>query len=319
MAKEKILVTGIVPREGLDKLFDRFDVTYSGDPDRPFSREWILEHGEGYQGVLVMGENVDSEFIDAFPELKVISLDSVGFDYVDVDYAQQKGIVVSNSPQSVRVPTAEMTFALILAAAKRLYFYDSSVRRGEWLSSARKENEGMTLDGHTLGVFGLGRIGKTVAKYAQAFGMKVIYHNGHRLDPATETSLDVEYVGFDDLLRRSDVLTINTPLTPQTRGVFDAKVFARMKSTAYIVNAARGAIINERDLAEALRAGTIAGAGLDVFESEPHVTKELLGLSNVFMTPHVGTGTVEAKLAIAREATANLIAFFDGKPTNVVN
>ncbi|MCO6558304.1 MAG: hydroxyacid dehydrogenase [Bifidobacterium sp.] len=314
---EKILVTGIVPREGLDKLFDRFDVTYSAD--KPFTRDFVLEHGHEYDGMILMAQKGDRELIDACDNLKVISVNGVGYDHVDVDYAKQKGIVVSNSPREVRIPTAEFTMTLILATVKRLHFYDGIVRRGEWIDPSERKYQGRTLNGLTLGVFGMGRIGKTVAKLAQAFGMKVIYNNDVPFGEDFDRENNCEYVSFDELLKRSDVVTIHAPELPSTHGVFNADAFAKMKDTAYLVNAARGPIVQEKALVEALKTGQIAGAGLDVFEFEPKVSEELRSLSNVVLSPHAGTGTVEARIRLAAEATDNLISFFDGKPINVVN
>ncbi|MDF7641026.1 NAD(P)-dependent oxidoreductase [Bifidobacterium sp. ESL0784] len=314
---EKILVTGIVPREGLDKLFDRFDVTYSAD--KPFTRDFVLEHGHEYDGMILMAQKGDRELLDACNNLKVISLNGVGYDHVDVAYAKQKGIVVSNSPREVRIPTAEFTMALILAAVKRLHFYDGIVRRGDWIDPSERKYQGRTLNGLTLGVFGMGRIGKTVAKYAQAFGMKVIYNNDCPLGEDFDRENNCEYVSFDDLLKRSDVVTIHAPELPSTHGLFDAEAFARMKNDAYLINAARGPIVQEQALVDALESGQIAGAGLDVFEFEPKVSEKLRSLPNVMLSPHAGTGTIEARIGLAAEATDNLISFFDGKPINVVN
>ncbi|WEV69950.1 NAD(P)-dependent oxidoreductase [Bifidobacterium sp. ESL0775] len=314
---EKILVTGIVPREGLDKLFDRFDVTYSAD--KPFTRDFVLEHGHEYDGMILMAQKGDRELIDACDNLKVISVNGVGYDHVDVAYAKEKGIVVSNSPREVRIPTAEFTMTLILATVKRLHFYDGIVRRGEWIDPSERKYQGRTLNGLTLGVFGMGRIGKTVAKLAQAFGMKVIYNNDIPFGEDFDRENNCEYVSFDELLKRSDVVTIHAPELPSTHGVFNADAFAKMKDTAYLVNAARGPIVQEEALVEALESGQIAGAGLDVFEFEPKVSEELRSLSNVVLSPHAGTGTVEARIGLAAEAADNLISFFDGKPINVVN
>lgn len=317
MAAEKILVTGIVPREGLDRLFERFDVTYTDG--EPFTREWVLGHAKDYDGMILMAQKGDREFIDAFDHLKIISLNAVGFDHVDTAYARSKGIAVANSPQAVRVPTAELTFSLIMAAAKRLYFYDKTVRFGDWFDVSERHLQGRTLEGLTLGVFGMGRIGRTVAGYAHAFGMNVIYNDAHRLDAATEQAENVEYVPFDDLLTRSDVITIHAPGLPSTAGKFDAAAFEAMKDDAIIVNAARGVIIKQDALIDALRNGIIAGAGLDVFETEPDIPADLRRLDNVIMTPHAGTGTIEGRIALAAEAAENLISFFDGQPVNVVN
>ncbi|AFV72954.2 TPA: NAD(P)-dependent oxidoreductase [Streptococcus agalactiae] len=317
MDKKKILVTGIVPKEGLRKLMDRFDVTYS--EDRPFSRDYVLEHLSEYDGWLLMGQKGDKEMIDAGENLQIISLNAVGFDHVDTAYAKEKGIVVSNSPQAVRVPTAEMTFALILAASKRLAFYDSIVRSGEWIDPSEQRYQGLTLQGSTLGIYGMGRIGLTVANFAKAFGMTVVYNDVYRLPEDKEKELGVTYLEFDQLIETADVITIHAPALPSTIHKFNKDVFAKMKNRSYLINAARGPIVSEEALIEALKEGEIAGAGLDVFENEPQVSEGLRSLDNVIMSPHAGTGTIEGRRTLAEEAADNIIAFFDGKPQNIVN
>lgn len=317
MDKKKILVTGIVPKEGLRKLMDRFDVTYS--EDRPFSRDYVLEHLSEYDGWLLMGQKGDKEMIDAGENLQIISLNAVGFDHVDTAYAKEKGIIVSNSPQAVRVPTAEMTFALILAASKRLAFYDSIVRSGEWIDPSEQRYQGLTLQGSTLGIYGMGRIGLTVANFAKAFGMTVVYNDVYRLPEDKEKELGVTYLEFDQLIKTADVITIHAPALPSTIHEFNKDVFAKMKNRSYLINAARGPIVSEEALIEALKEGEIAGAGLDVFENEPQVSEGLRSLDNVIMSPHAGTGTIEGRRTLAEEAADNIIAFFDGKPQNIVN
>ncbi|CFW67084.1 TPA: NAD(P)-dependent oxidoreductase [Streptococcus agalactiae] len=317
MDKKKILVTGIVPKEGLRKLMDRFDVTYS--EDRPFSRDYVLEHLSEYDGWLLMGQKGDKEMIDAGENLQIISLNAVGFDHVDTAYAKEKGIIVSNSPQAVRVPTAEMTFALILAASKRLAFYDSIVRSGEWIDPSEQRYQGLTLQGSTLGIYGMGRIGLTVANFAKAFGMTVVYNDVYRLPEDKEKELGVTYLEFDQLIKTADVITIHAPALPSTIHKFNKDVFAKMKNRSYLINAARGPIVSEEALIEALKEGEIVGAGLDVFENEPQVSEGLRSLDNVIMSPHAGTGTIEGRRTLAEEAADNIIAFFDGKPQNIVN
>lgn len=317
MTKKKILVTGVVPKEGLTALMEEFDVTYS--EGEPFSRDYVLENLKDYDGWLLMGQKGDKEMIDAGKNLKIISLNAVGYDHVDINYAKEKGIVVSNSPQAVRIPTAEMTMALILATVKRLAFYDKVVRNGEWLDPSERRYQGMSLHGATLGIYGMGGIGTSVAKLAQAFGMNIIYCNNRRLSEEQEQQLNVTYADFDELVEKSDVITIHTPLLPSTKHKFNKEVFKKMKSRSYLINAARGPVVNEADLIEALTTGEIAGAGLDVFEFEPTVSEKLRALDNVIMAPHAGTGTIEGRRILAEEAANNIHEFFAGNPINVVN
>lgn len=317
MSKAKVLVTGIIPEQGLKELKETFDVFY--DPEIE-TRDWILKHLKEYDGLLLMGTKADKELIDAGSNLKIITANGVGFDHIDIDYAKSKGIVVSNCPTGVRVPTAEMTFALILATVRRLYLYDKIVRSGNWVDVSEQQYMGMSLQGKTLGVYGMGRIGSEVAKFCQALGMNVIYNDPHRLDEELEQKLGVKYVDFDTLIKEADVITLHAPALPSTTGVFNSEVFDKMKDTAYIVNAARGVLIKQADLIDALKNGKIAGAGLDVFETEPNIPEELRKLDNVIMSPHAGTGTLEARTAIAEEASKNLISCLkDGKPLNQVN
>ncbi|KRM75070.1 NAD(P)-dependent oxidoreductase [Secundilactobacillus collinoides] len=317
MSKAKVLVTGIIPEEGLEELRKTFDVTY--EPEKE-TRDWILSNLSNFDGLLLMGTKADRELIDAGTNLKVITANGVGFDHIDTKYAKEKGIVVSNCPMGVRVPTAEMTFALLLATVRRLSFYDKVVRKGDWIDVSEKQYMGMSLQGKTLGVYGMGRIGSEVGRFCQALGMNVIYNDVRQLDSELEKKLDVKYVDFDTLIKTSDVITLHAPALPSTIGIFNSGVFSKMKNTAYLVNAARGVLVKEADLVDALKNGQIAGAGLDVFENEPTVSEDLRSLDNVIMSPHAGTGTLEARTAIAQEASQNLISFLqDGKPLNQVN
>lgn len=317
MDKAKVLVTGIIPEEGLVELRQNFDVTY--EPEKE-TREWIIDNLKDYDGLLLMGTKADKELIDAGTNLKIITANGVGFDHIDIEYAKEKGIVVSNCPTGVRVPTAEMTFALILATARRLSFYDKVVRNGDWIDVSEQQYMGMSLQGKTLGIYGMGRVGSEVGHFCQALGMNVIYNDVRRLDADLEKELDVKYVDFDTLVSESDVITLHAPALPSTEGIFNSEVFKKMKNTAYLVNAARGVLVKENDLVNALQSGEIAGAGLDVFEHEPEVSSELRALDNVIMAPHAGTGTLEARTAIAKEASNNLISFLQkGEPLNYVN
>lgn len=317
MNKAKVLVTGIIPEAGLSELKQNFDVTY--EPEKE-TRKWVLAHLSEYDGLLLMGMKGDRQLIDAGTKLKIITTNGVGFDHIDLEYAKQKRIIVANCPQSVRVPTAEMTFALLLATVRRLHFYDHAIRLGKWLDVSRQENMGMGLQGRILGVYGMGRIGSEVAKFAQVFGMRVIYNNRHQLDSVTEDNLNIQYVDFETLIQIADVVTLHAPATQATTGIFNAQVFNKMKDSAYIINAARGQLIKQDDLIAALKNGDIAGAGLDVYESEPKVPQALRELDNVVLSPHAGTGTLQARTAIAQEASQNLISFLrDKKPLNQVN
>lgn len=313
----KILVTGIIPKEGVEKLKENFDVTYT---EGEFSREEVLSNLPEYDGVLLMGLKADKEFIDAGKKLKIISINGVGFDHVDLQYAKSKGIVVANVPNAVMEPTAEMALALMLSTTRRVLEYDDNMRKGKWLNVSKRENMGFSLYKSTLGIFGMGRIGKSVAKKAKVLGMEVIYSNRHKLSEEIEKELGVKYVTFDEMLEKSDVISIHAPLSESTRHSFSTEEFKKMKNTAFIINTARGPLIDEEALIKALKDGEIAGAGLDVFETEPLEKSELFNIPNVVLTPHAGTGCLSSRIAISEEATANLISFLlNNEEKNIVN
>ncbi|MCI1986108.1 MAG: dihydrofolate reductase [Lactobacillus sp.] len=315
MAKAKVLVTGVIPEGGLTELKQLFAVTHV-DADR----DWVLAHLADYDAFYIKDIQADKELIDAGPNLKIIVANGVGYDHIDVAYAKEKGIVVSNCPTSVRMATAEMTIALLLATVRRLHYYDHTIREGQWIDVSEPVNMGMSLQDKTLGVFGMGRIGKTVTQFAQAIGMKVIYFDQYRLDRTQEDTLGVRFVSFDELVTTADVITLHAPALPSTHEAFNAHVFKQMKPTAYFINAARGALVNQADLIAALRNHDIAGAGVDVFANEPGVPSDFYALDNIIMTPHAGTGTNESRTATAIEATENLRSFLiDGQPKNWVN
>ena len=271
-------------------------------------------------GVLLMGEKADKEFIDTGKKLKVIAVNGVGYDLVDVAYAKEKGITVCNSPQAVMEPTAELTMCLILAATRRVGNYDRNLRKGIWQNVSRESEMGFCLYGSTLGIVGMGRIGRSVARRAQSFGMNIIYYEEAFIPEEVEKSLGATRVKFDELLEKADVITLHVPLLKSTYHLFGKEQFQKMKKTAYIVNAARGPIIDEDALINALQTGQIAGAGLDVFEHEPEIPAAMLELENITMTPHAGTGCLSSRILLAEETANNLISFLiDGTPKNVVN
>lgn len=313
----KVLVTGIIPKEGIEKLKEKFDVIYT---EEEFTREEVLSKLNDCDGVLLMGIKADKEFIDAGKNLKIIAVNGVGFDHVDLEYAKSKGIVVANVPGAVMEPTAEMAFALMLATTRRLLDYDNNIKQGKWLNVSKRENMGFSLYKSTLGIFGMGRIGQSVAKRAKAFGMNIIYSNLHQLDDEKEKELGAKYVSFDELLEKSDVISIHAPLFESTKHSFNTEQFKKMKNTAFIINSARGPLIDEKALIKALKEKEIAGAGLDVFETEPLEESELFNFSNVVLTPHAGTGCLSSRIAISEEATENLISFLiNNEEKNIVN
>ena len=253
------------------------------------------------------------ETCHAGKRLRLISNYGVGYNNIDTAYAREKGIAVTNTPRSVCNPTAELAMALMLALARRVAECDRRILTEKESLWGTMKNLGASLENKTLGIVGMGNIGKNVARKAEAFGMRVIYYNRR-----TEVS-GYRRVPLDTLLQEADFVSLHTPLTTETRHLIGARELSLMKPTAMLINTARGAVIDETALADALRQKRIAGAALDVFENEPHVTDVLYRLDNVVLTPHVGTGTIDTRIAMAEEALANIRNFFQGTPTNVVN
>lgn len=321
MNKAKVLILGGLRDDALTELKETCDVTVGPVGHRPEDdRQWVLDHIATYDGVIVAKMNFDKQMIDAAKNLKIISTYGVGFDHVDTAYAKEKGIVVSNCPESVLRPTAELALTMVLASARRIRYYDHALREGVFLNADEYDNQGYSIEGKTLGILGMGRIGQQVARFVKALGMKVIYHNRHQLDEKLESELDAKYVSFDDLVKDADFLSLHAPATEETYHIINADVFDQMKDTAFLINVARGSLVDSDDLIAALKNGKIAGAALDVFENEPHPRQELVEMDNVIMTPHVGSATHVARYNLSKEAAKNVLSFFkDGKAINQIN
>lgn len=258
---------------------------------------------------------VDREIIDAGKELKIISNFGVGFNNVDFEYAREKGVMVTNTPDPVVEPTAEMAFALMLAIARRVAECDRKLRdAASGLKWGVMENLGVGLYGKTLGIVGLGRIGKSIARRAEAFGMRVVYHNRRE----TEAGNAIYCSTLDELLCVSDFVSLNVPLTDETFHLINADALKKMKTSAILINTARGPVVDELALAYALENKTIRAAGLDVFENEPSVCPQLLTLDNVVLAPHNGTATIDARIDMSRFAARNIINFFRGEKITCV-
>ena len=256
---------------------------------------------------------IDGDAMDRLRGLRIIANYGVGYDNIDVEAARQRHIAVTNTPDVLTGATAELTWALILAAARRLGEGERMLRAGEWSGWAPTQLRGMSLDGRTLGILGAGRIGAEVARRAPAFGMKVVYADRQ---PNSELERDVHarLVTLDDLLSQADVVSVHVALTPRTRGLVGADALARMKPGAVLVNTSRGAVVDEAALAHALRSGRLRAAGLDVYAREPHVPDELRALENVVLLPHLGSATDEARQAMWDVAWHNLRLGVDSRP-----
>ncbi|HKU49083.1 MAG TPA: D-glycerate dehydrogenase, partial [Nitrososphaera sp.] len=283
------------------------------------SRKALLKNVSGVDGIICMlSDKMDAELMDsAGPQLKVISSYSTGYEHIDVKEATSRGILVTFTSDILAEATADLTFALLLACARNVVRGDRTVRQGRW-------NVGWTPDlllgsevhGSTLGIIGLGRIGFAVAKRAKGFGMNVIYHNRNR-DRVKEQELAAEYVQLDDLLSRSDFVSIHTSLSSATTGIIDLTSFRKMKRTAFLINTSRGQVVNGRDLIIALRQKLIAGAGLDVFQKEPLTRQSpLTKMDNVVLLPHIGSATIQTRSRMGEVAVQNVLDALEGRRPN---
>ncbi len=314
----KVLLGYKFHEEGFSKLGKDFELVYP--KTEYFRREEILEQLPDFD-VLVPSFKflTDKEIIDTGVSLKLIANFGVGYNNIDVNYAAQKQITVTNTPYSVLEPTAELCFGLISTTARRISYYDRYIRIPHKLGWGLYDNPGVGLYGKTLGIFGMGRIGQAVARRAVASGMKIIYCNRKPLPKDIESLYNAEYVSFEQLLSDSDVLSLNAPASSETFHLIGKKELEQMKHSAILINTARGSLVDEDALADALYSGDILGAGLDVFEHEPKINLRLLDLDNVVLTPHAGTQTIEGRLDMQREVADNILGFFKGGSISKVN
>ncbi|MGD9752979.1 MAG: 2-hydroxyacid dehydrogenase [Acidimicrobiia bacterium] len=295
-----------------------FEVRYR-DVDAPCPPEELQALVAGADGLLcLLSERIDDAVLAAGPGLRIVANMAVGYDNVDVDACTASGVQVTNTPDVLTDATADLTWALILAVARRIGEGERLARTGRWAGWRPGELLGMGLDGKVLGIFGMGKIGRAVARRAAGFGMSVIYHNRRPVEgDAADTA---EYVSRAELLARADVLVLNAPSTPETRHAIDAAALAAMKPTALLINTARGPLVDEAALVDALTTGRIAGAGLDVYEREPEIHPGLLSLDNAVLLPHLGSATREARGAMVQLACDNLVAVLGGgAPLTPVN
>ncbi|MBU2552572.1 MAG: D-glycerate dehydrogenase [Proteobacteria bacterium] len=313
-----IAVMRRLPRPAMDRL-DQAGTVRVWPLDRDLTDEELLTEAlEAEVLVTVLGNRIDARVLAARPKLRLVANFAVGVNNIDLDAARSRGVIVTNTPGVLTEATADLAMALLLASARRLVEGDRLVRRTGRAPWAPEFHLGFDLTGKVLGIFGLGRIGAAVARRAAPFGLRTIYHN-RRPAPALEAELGARYASFETLLSESDFLSINAPLTEETRHCFGRPEFQAMKETAIIINTGRGPIINESDLAEALETGLIAGAGLDVYEFEPRVAPRLLNLENVVLAPHIGSATREVRNRMGHLVADNVIAFTQGRrPPNQV-
>ena len=314
-----LLVTRELVPSVMEALRTRFEVDVF-DGEGAISREDLLKRIQGADAALtLLTEKVDAEFFDAAgPQLRIVANHAVGFDNVDVPEATRRGVPVSNTPEVLTETTADLAWALLLSAARRIAEGDRFLRsRTPWIWGPQMMM-GVDIHGKTLGVVGFGRIGQAVARRASGFGMKVIYSSSS--GPRKVDAIAAEHREFDDLLRDADFVSVNVALNDSTRHLFGEEEFRAMKPTAVLVNTARGPVVDEAALARALKAGEIFAAGIDVFEKEPEVHPELLECENAVIVPHLGSATIDTREAMGMLAAENLFAVFEGrKPPTLIN
>lgn len=321
MPKPKVYVTRDMPERGLRIIKERFDAEVWPDYGPP-SKKTLIEKAVKVDALAtLLSDKIDAEVFDAAPKLKIVAQMAVGFDNIDVTEATERGIYVTNTPGVLTDTTADFAWTLLMAVGRRVVEADNYVRGGKWKVGWHPMMlQGRDIYGATLGIVGLGRIGCAIAKRAKGFDMKVLYYDVIRR-PDFEKEFDIEYTELDKLLPQADFITINTPLTKETHHLVDEKKLKSMKKTAYIINNARGPIVDEKALYKALKEGWIAGAALDVFEQEPTpIDNPLLRLDNVVVAPHISSASYETRAKMAEMVAENLVAFFEGKtPPNLVN
>ena len=311
MPRPTVLVTKRLPSAALARLDEACEVDLN-DRDTFLTHDELVARVRGKQGLIaLLPDTVDRAVLEAgLPDLKVVSAVAVGINNIDVKTAGELGVVVTNTPDVLTESTADLTWALILGIMRRVTEGDRLVRRGGWKAWAFDFMLGTELRGKQLGIVGFGRIGRAVAARAAAFGVRVAYLARHAGPPRLEGA---EPMPFDKLLSTSDIVSLHCPLTPDTRHLINQTALARMKRSAYLVNASRGPVVDEAALAWALKNRLIAGAGLDVYEDEPEVLPELLALENVLLSPHLGSATSETRTAMADLAARNIVAVLTGQ------
>ena len=313
--KEKIFLTRTLHDFALKELKKKFQVeVHTGKI--PIPKNSLKSKIKQVDGLICFPyDQINKEVIQSAKNLKVISTFSVGYDHIDTKFAKEKKIRVGYTPDVLTNATADMAFALMIDSLRRISEGDRIIRKQKWNQIyGAYDYVGLDLQGKTLGIIGLGRIGKTFAKRAKAFDMKIIYHNRKQISKTDEKKLGVKYTTFNKLITQSDIISIHVPHTDETNQMFNMKIFRKMKKTSFLINTSRGKVVNEKELVVALKQKIIGGAGLDVFETEP-ISKnhQFLKLENVVLAPHVGSSTKETRTKMAKITVKNLILGIKGK------
>jgi gluconate 2-dehydrogenase len=318
--KPKVLVTREVFDDVLDSLRVHFEVT-ANQADKAFSPEALAQALADKDGAItVLTDRIDEALLAQCPKLKAVCNIAVGYNNFDLKAMSAHGVAGTNTPGVLDAATADFTWALILATARRLTEAEAWLRAGEWQGWKLKQFLGKDVRGATLGIVGMGRIGQAVALRARGFDMPVLYHSRTRLSAALERECNASFAGLDDLLARADIVTLHTPYSPATHHLIGAAQLARMKPDAILIHAARGGVVDDAALIQALKTGRLAAAGLDVFENEPRLDPAFLTLKNVVLAPHIASATTATRRNMAMLAARNLIAALTtGKPPNLLN
>lgn len=319
---KRVLITRIIPRLAYDLLTKAgFEVTV-WEGEGPMTQPQLIERAKSVDALLSLGaDKIDSYFFSQCSHLDIVAQYAVGYDNIDVAEATRRGIPVGNTPDVLSDATADVAFGLMIAVSRKMFYLHKTIEQGGWKQFEPLKNLGIELCGKTLGIFGLGRIGMVMAQRCKgAYAMNIIYHNRNRNADA-ESRFGARWVFFDELLQHSDVLSVHSALTAETRGLFNKACFSKMKKSAIFINTSRGSVHNEEDLIDALSNGSIWGAGLDVTNPEPmRSDNPLLFMPNVAILPHIGSATEEARNGMARLAAENIIEFFkSGNVPHCVN
>ncbi|MFL8935994.1 2-hydroxyacid dehydrogenase [Rossellomorea oryzaecorticis] len=311
--KPSIFITRKLPQAVIEPLNAEYQVEMWEKEDVPVPRDVLLKKAGSASALITMlSDQMDGELLEHASSLKVIANLAVGYDNIDLQAAKEKGVIICNTPDVLTDTTADLTFGLLMAAARRIVEADRYIKEGRWKSWSPLLLAGADIHHKTIGIVGMGSIGETVAKRAKGFDMNILYHNRSR-KPEAEEGLGAVYVSMDELLAQSDFVVVLAPLTQETEGLFQKEQFQAMKKSAFFINAARGPIVNEEALTEALKKGEIAGAGLDVFVEEPIDSNHpLLQLDNVVALPHIASSSIETRTAMMNLCVQNVMAVLKG-------
>lgn len=320
--KPRILVTQLVPQPALDLLASVGEVVVDPDPDRILTKSELIQAVRRHDYLYCLLTNtVDADVLDANPNLKIVANMAVGYNNIDVAAATDRRIPVTNTPGVLTETSADLAWALLMAVARRIVEADNYTRAGKFKAWGPLLMTGTDVHGKTLGIVGMGRIGEAMARRARGFGMRILYHNRRPIDPAREAALGAEYVDLETLLREADFVTIHTPYASETHHLIGSRQLDLMKASAFLINTSRGPVVDEKALVRALQTRRIAGAGLDVYENEPGIEPELLGMTpNTVLLPHIASASLETRTSMALTAAKNVIAVINGeRPPNLVN